>query len=267
MTEFLAFDKAVGLVMDYARKNGNTTVIILPDHGNSGFSIGRNGYPKSYTKMTLEDLFGAVAKYKHTATGLEQILLTVQPSEIKAAFKQYTGIDLTADEEAQLLKSKNYKGAANYMEVSKSENMTHYITQIMNNRSTFGFTTGGHTGEEVFLAAYHPKGNIPAGNVRNKEINNYLFKAAGLKKPLNKLTAEIYAKHTDVFRGYDISINKQDTIIPKLVVKHGDKTLIIPAYSSVATLNGAPFELGSVAVYIDKTNLFYLPSALAARLK
>jgi alkaline phosphatase len=153
------------------------------------------------------------------------------------------------------------------MEVSKSENMTHYITQIMNNRSTFGFTTGGHTGEEVFLAAYHPKGNIPAGNVRNKEINNYLFKAAGLKKPLNKLTAEIYAKHTDVFRGYDISINKQDTIIPKLVVKHGDKTLIIPAYSSVATLNGAPFELGSVAVYIDKTNLFYLPSALAARLK
>lgn len=267
MTEYLAFDKAVGLVMDYARKNGNTTVIVLPDHGNSGFSIGRNGYPKSYTKMTLEDLFGAVAKYKRTATGLEQILLTVQPSEIKTVFKQYTGIDLTADEEAQLLKSKNYKGATNYMEVSKSENMTHYITQIMNNRSTFGFTTGGHTGEEVFLAAYHPKGNIPAGNVRNKEINNYLFKAAGLKKPLNKLTAEIYAKHTDVFRAYDISIDKQDTVIPKLVVKHGDKTLIVPAYSSVATLNGVPFELGSVAVYVDKTNLFYLPSALAARLK
>ncbi|MBP1677620.1 MAG: phoB1 [Bacteroidetes bacterium] len=261
MTEYLAFDKAVGVVMDYARKNGNTTVIILPDHGNSGFSIGRNAMKKTYTKMTLTDLFGSVDKYKRTATGLEKILLNTKPTEIKDVFKQFTGIDLTDEDVSLLLKSKNYK-AENYMEVSHSENMTHYITKIMNDHSTFGFTSGGHTGEEVFLAAYHPKGDVPKGNVRNKEINDYLFKASGLKKPLKQITSEIYARHTDVFKGLNVTIDKQNATMPKLVVKSGANTLIVPAYSSVATLNGKPLELGSVAVYVDKTDLFYLPAKL-----
>lgn len=266
MTEYLAFDKAVGVAMDFARKDGNTTVIVLPDHGNSGFSIGRNGMIKSYTKMTLKDLFGSVSNYKHTAEGLEKILLTVKPEEMKAVFKQYTGIDLTDEEMQQLLKSKNYK-AENYMEVSKSENMTHYITNIMNARSTFGFTSGGHTGEEVFLASYHPKGHKLVGNVRNKEVNSYLFKATGLKKSLNQITSEIYAKHTDVFAGMNSSIEVTKDSEPKLIVKNADKTLIIPAYSSVGFLNGVSFNLGSVAVYVDKTNTFYLQKKLIDKMK
>ena len=266
MTEYLAFDKAVGVAMDFARKDGNTTVIVLPDHGNSGFSIGRNGMIKSYTKMTLKDLFGSVSNYKHTAEGLEKILLTVKPEEMKAVFKQYTGIELTDDETQLLLKSKNYK-AENYMEVSKSENMTHYITTIMNARSTFGFTSGGHTGEEVFLASYHPKGQNLVGNVKNKEVNSYLFKAAGLKKSLSQITSEIYAKHADVFAGMSFSIEQTKDAGPQLVVRNADKTLVIPAYSSVGLLNGVSFELGSVAVYVDKTNTFYLPKKLVDKMK
>ncbi|MDD3078106.1 MAG: alkaline phosphatase [Paludibacter sp.] len=261
MTEYLAFDKAVGAAIDFAKKDGNTTVIILPDHGNSGFSIGKRDMKKSYTQMTLEDLFGSVSKYERTATGLEKILLNTKPNEIKSVFREFTGLELTEDEVKLLLKSKNYK-AENYMEVSNSENMTHYITQILNDHSTFGFTTGGHTGEEVFLAMYHPKGDILTGNIRNKDINAYLFQVAGLKRSLNQLTSEIYAKHTDVFRGLNYSIENQKSGIPQLVVKKGNKTLIIPAYSSVVTLNGTPLNLGSVAVYIDKINTFYLPAHL-----
>lgn len=48
--EYLAFDKAVGKAIEFAKKDGNTTVVILPDHGNSGFSIGRNGMKRSYSK-------------------------------------------------------------------------------------------------------------------------------------------------------------------------------------------------------------------------
>ncbi|HKL71154.1 MAG TPA: alkaline phosphatase, partial [Marinilabiliaceae bacterium] len=39
--EYLAFDEAVGIAMDFAKKDGNTAVVVLSDHGNSGFSIGR----------------------------------------------------------------------------------------------------------------------------------------------------------------------------------------------------------------------------------
>jgi GGDEF domain-containing protein len=42
--------------------------------------------------------------------------------------------------------------------------------------------------------------------------------------------------------------------------------LALKAFSSVATMNGKPFDIGSVTVYIDKNNTFYLPSALAEKL-
>ena len=263
--EFLAFDKAVGAAIEFAKKDGNTTIVVLPDHGNSGFSIGRNGLKKSYTSLTKDDLFGTVSKIKRTAEGLEKMLLNTKPEDIKEVFKQYTGIEITNDELKTLAGSKNYK-TEDYTQVSNSNNMTHNITVILNERMPFGFTTGGHTGEEVFLAVYHPKGDILKGNVRNTDVHQYLYKVAGLEKPMNQLTSEIFAKHTDVFNGLKYSI-VQGKDFPKLVVKNKRKTLEIPAYSSVASLNGVPFSLGSVVVYVDKNNTFYLPKNLLEKVK
>ena len=152
------------------------------------------------------------------------------------------------------------------MEVSNSQNLTHNITVILNSRCSFGFTTSGHTGEEVFLAVYHPQGDRLTGNVRNTEVHDYLYKATGLKKPMKQLTSELFAKHTDVFAGmkYNIVLEKDKT--PKLVVKLKRNTLEVLANSSVATLNGKQVELGSVAVYVDKNNTFYVPKNLAEKL-
>ena len=263
--EFLAFDKAVGAAIEFAKKDGNTTIVVLPDHGNSGFSIGRNGLKKSYTSLTKDDLFGTVSKIKRTAEGLEKILLNTKPENIKEVFMQYTGIEITNDELKTLAGSKNYK-AEDYTQVSNSNNMTHNITVMLNERMPFGFTTGGHTGEEVFLAVYHPQGDVLKGNVRNTDVHQYLYKVAGLEKPMNQLTSEIFAKHTDVFNGLKYTII-QGKDFPKLVVKYKRKTLEIPAYSSVASLNGVPFSLGSVVVYVDKNNTFYLPKNLLEKVK
>ena len=102
MTEFLAFDKAVGVAMEYARKMGNTTVIIMPDHGNSGFSIGRNNMKKSYTKMTLQDLFGAVSNYKHTAEGLEKILVNTNSEVLIVLILSSVRLSLEKDNKASI---------------------------------------------------------------------------------------------------------------------------------------------------------------------
>lgn len=264
VNEFLAFDDAVGKAIEFAKRDGNTTVVILPDHGNSGFSIGKNGMVKSYTKMSLKELFGDLSNIKNSAEGIETKLLKVKPDEMKAEFKLLTGIDITDDEYKSLLSSKNYK-AENYMEVAKSNNMNHNINVILNKRLPFGFTSGGHTGEEVFLAVYHPQGDVLKGNVRNTAVHDYLFKVSGLQKPMKQLTGEIFAKHTDVFNGYNYKIVDEKDIT-KLVVTNKKKILEVRAFTSVATLNGVPFDLGSVAVYIDKNNSFYLPKNLVEKL-
>ncbi|MDU1889216.1 MAG: alkaline phosphatase [Dysgonomonas sp.] len=264
ITEYLAFDKAVKAAMDFAEKNGETTVIVLPDHGNSGFTIGRRDL-KGYAQASLEKLFGNISKYKRTGGGLENILLKSKPENFKAIFKEYTNIDLTKEELDLLLSSKNYK-ETDYMQKSNSVNMGSSIVNIMNSRTYFGFTTGGHTGEEVFLAGYHPQGDIPNGVNSNVEINQYLCEVLGLKTSLPEMTKEIFAKHTEVFSGLKYEIDKTDSKFPVLKVKKGKNILSIPAFKSVAYLNNKPMDIKSVVIYIDKNDTFYLPKSLADKL-
>lgn len=264
--EYLAFDEAVGRAIEFAKRDGNTTIVVVPDHGNSGFSIGKYDMKKPYPRMTLTDLFEDMAKIKRTGEGLEKLLINLKPEEMNEVFVEYTGFELTEDEIKKLAGSKNYK-VDDYMEVANSNNMNRNINQILNSRLPFGFTTGGHTGEEVFLGVYHPKGDILKGNVRNTELHDYLYKVSGLEKPLKQLTGELYAKHTDVFAGYKMSVTDTDSDYPVLVVKNRRNTLEVKAHSSVALLNGVPFDLGSVVVYIDKNETFYLPRNLVEKMQ
>ena len=259
ITEYLAFDKAVAAALEFAKANGETTIIIVPDHGNSGFTIG-NRELKSYATATLQDLFGNISKYERTSAGMEEMLLKANPNEFRSIFKTYTDIDLTDEEVELLLSSKNYK-ENDYMKASNSANMGSSIVKIMNSRTYFGFTTNGHTGEEVFLAVYHPQGDIPIGMNTNVDLNQYLFDVAGLQTPLPTLTEQLFAKHTDVFQGMKYSTNKSDRV-PTLTVKSGKNTLTIPAFKSVVYLNKQPIYLNSVVVYIDKNDTFYLPAEL-----
>lgn len=260
ITEYLAFDEAVGRAIDFAKEDGETAVVILSDHGNSGFSIGKNDCP-GYDRLSIERLFGAVSNFKLTASGMEAELLKIKPERIKEEFKKYTEIDLTDDELESLLTSKNYKMGGNN-EDAKTPSLQSNILKILNSKMCFGFTTGGHTGEEVLLAAYHPEGTVPMGHLKNTDINDYLFKVSGLKTPLAEMTQQIFAKHTDVFADMTYSIEGKDSDIPVLMVKKGDRVLKVPAFSSVVTLDGKTFDLGSVTVYIDRNDTFYLPRHL-----
>ncbi|MDR3095042.1 MAG: alkaline phosphatase [Bacteroidales bacterium] len=265
ITEFLAFDKAVGIALEFAKQNGETAVVILPDHGNSGFTIGRKGCGGS--SSTLEELFGSVSKYKKSAKGLANILKDVKPEQIAAVFKQYTDIEL-ADKELQLiLKSKDYKQGDDYTQASEAQDLASNLKDIMNSKTCFGFTSGSHTAEEVFLAAYHPQGDVPKGFHTNVEINQYLCKALGFTtSTLPDLTSKIFAKHSDVLKGYSYSIDATGDLAV-LTVKKGKNTLVLRASNSVAYLNKKPVDLGSVVVYVDKTDNFYLPADLLLKVK
>ena len=263
ITEYLAFDKAVGAALEFAKRDGNTAVVILPDHATGGFTLGRRDL-RGYDRATISQLFANVSKYQKTAEGLENILLQERPENVKSVIKNYTDIDITDDELTKLLNSRNYQ-PENYMKVGESPNMLATLVEIMNLRTSFGFTTGGHTGEEVFLAAYHPNGDIPIGMNTNIEINRYLQDLLGLQTKLPDLTKKIFAKHTDVFAdaAYKVTIDKSASQeAPVLVIKSGKKTLEVPAFKSVAYLNKQPFDLGSVVVYIADNETFYLPADL-----
>lgn len=259
ITEYLAFDNAVRVALDFARKDGNTAVVVLPDHGNSGFTIGNRKLSSGYARKSLEELFGNVSQYKMTAKGLERLLLRTAAGDVPAVVETQTGIKLTDKELETLLSSGNYTSSGNAQK--GNPRLDANLVKLMNSRTFFGFTTGGHTGEDVFLAVYHPQGDVPMGMNTNEEINHYLFDAAGLKMSLEDMTAKVFAKHGDVFDGMECSIEEKGRHAV-LTVKNGPNTLVVPAFGSVVQMNGEPVRLKTVVVYIGKNKTFYLPASL-----
>lgn len=265
ISEYLAFDEAVGKAMEFAIKDGNTAVLVLSDHGNSGFTIGSARCP-GYDRLSIEDLFETVSGIKLSANGLESILINTEPDNFRSEFKKYTGIDITDEEFDVLRSSKNYR-ETDYTKVGTSINLAHNIVNILNSHMCFGFTTGGHTGEEVIMAAYHPQGDVPKGHLTNQQVNKYLQEVTGIEISLQELSDKIFVKHSSLFEGLKYSVDNNDPKFPILKVIKGKNTLEIKAFSSVGKLNGKSFDIGSVVVYIDKNDTFYLPKSLKQKLQ
>lgn len=131
----------------------------------------------------------------------------------------------------------------------------------------FGFTTGGHTGEEVIMAAYHPLGDVPKGHISNQDVNKYLQKVSGIETSLQELSDKLFVKHSELFDGLKYSIDKSDSKFPVFKVRNGKNNLEVKAFSSVGKLNGKNFDIGSVVVYIDKNDTFYLPESIKQKLQ
>jgi alkaline phosphatase len=267
ITELLAFDKACGVAFDFAEKNGETVVLVVPDHGNSGFSIGAKRCP-DYSTLTKDQLFGTISKFKITREGLVDKLQASKPFQLKDTFYEWTGISISDIEYEDLLQSSDYKQSNPENENPVQRNkLSKVAAAIIENHTCFGFTTGGHTGEEVFLAVYDPTPNRLTGHRSNIEVNHYLRNSLGLKEDaLDFITKTYFSKHTDVFNGYAYTIDREGDF-PVLKVKNKKNVLEIQAYANKVNFNGKEVNLSSVVVYVDKNNIFYLPQSLAGLLE
>ena len=257
ITEYLDFDRAIHSAITFAKQDGNTTVVILSDHGNSGFSIGRYDL-NDCTRASIDTLFHSLSAVRASVRHLGDLLKKAQSQDYKGIVKRYTNIDITDDEVAMLV-SVQKQIPQDYMKASDEQTLVGALSNILNRHNYIGFTSGMHTGEDVILACYHPKGDVPMGLNTNIEINRYLTDVSGFDKSLPALSRELFSKHTDVFADCKWSIDKTDPHFPVLTVKKGKNTLSVQANKSVGTFNGKPFHVGSVVVYVESTNMFYLP--------
>lgn len=282
-TDYLAFDRAVGAALEFARQNGETTIIVTADHGNSGISIGRESC-KGYDKLTKDQLFKQLTSYKMSAEGFAKKVNSIPNSEVQALFRENAGFELSEEEMDALNNCKDYKFSpvpeAERHEKSKasmySNSLTGLMSQIIANHTCIGFTTQGHTGEEVFLASYHPAGTRPMGMLTNIELNHYMCSLYGFGPTfLSDMSNKYFARHTDVFADYKCEIipAKEGEKSPTLVVtnkKNKKKKLTIKGFTNIVKAGKKSedeIRLNSVVVYVDKNNTFYLPDSLVDFLK
>lgn len=269
-TEFLAFDRACQVALDFARRDGNTAVVITADHGNSGISIGRESWPR-YDEYSAKELFSQLVRFKRSAAGMASVVRNTPPEQLDSLFMADCGFTLSEDERARLYTMKSYRQSPLSDSVRRKQphslygsSMSDFVADVYTARTPIAFTTHGHTGEDVFLGAYHPDGDVPRGVHFNVELHRYLASLLGFPEGLVALRDKYYAPHAEVFAGQKVRLEQPDgAAYPTLVVRHKGRELRVEAYSNRVLIDGAERRLGSVAVYIPQRSSFYLSRSLS----
>ena len=265
VTEYLAFDHACKVAFDFAEKNGETAVIVVSDHGNSGLSIGRRDW-HSYARDSKDKMFSALRGMKASSDAVAYRLNKAPFEDAQKVFQELCGFKLTEKELEALKYNKEYKSSPvperdrkQHRNPLYSSGLSRMVAQFMTERTGLAFTSNGHTGEEVLMAAYHPDQNCrPYGMLTNIELNQYLCRLNGFThESLDSLTESRYVPHTKVFAGNKCAIKDG-----KLTVKAKGHKYEITPNTNIIKVDGKEKELESVVIYVDKNNTFYLPADL-----
>ncbi|WP_230127495.1 alkaline phosphatase [Bacillus sp. CECT 9360] len=215
ISDVLAFDAAVEKAVDFAKKDGNTMVIAVSDHGNSGITMGNQNTNATYPETPVSAYIDPLKKAKMTVEGaLSQ--LKSDKSNLKEVAALYGLDNLTSEEEATL---------------NSSKNLASDMVKMLANRANIGFTTGGHTGEDVFLYSYGP--SRPIGLLENTDIAKKMAQFMGFD--LNQLTKKLYVNGKDALekKGYTTRIDVTDPNNVVLIAEKGKQKVQFPANKNI----------------------------------
>ena len=253
VTDFLAFDKAVKVAVDFAKNDGHTLVLVFPDHNTGGMTIGSNS-DSNYTSTTIEDVIAPLEGMKLSSTGIAAKIGTDISSEnIKKQLKIWWSITATDDDITEILGLYNN---------GKGLSLSYAISEVISrNHTVIGWTTRGHSGDDVPLWTYGP--DHPIGHMDNTEIAGCIAKELGFD--LNKTNSRLFVEAGDVFSkdNGDGKLDKNEYMVDMTdssnpVLRIGDAEL--PVSKNILVQNGVTHELEGTVVYAPVTGKVYIPA-------
>lgn len=209
--EALDFDAAFKVAVDFAKKDGNTSVVVTADHETGGLSLSRDNIYE--VNIDLWD------KQKHSSEYLINSLNEAKTvADIKKIVAKNSWITDLTDEEAQLIldgDGSSYKREGGY-------------NAVISKRLLIGWSGHGHSAVDVGVWAYGPIAEKVTGQVDNTQIA--LAGAEVLGVDLTSATANLQSKH----------------LYPKFKINR-DKEVLYPAKSLIEALGGTYQENGNTA--------------------
>lgn len=238
--DFLAFDGAVRVALDFARKNENTLLLVFPDHDCGALSIGQEHAEVHYKETEVEDLIGPLEGMKVTAGFVaNEIGSDFSYNNVSEEIKKWWGIDITEEEFKEI---KEMKDNGYYLSDAISE-------VVCRNHTVLGWTTHGHTGVDVPLWAYGP--GRPVGLYDNTELAEITASALGFD--LDSINKELFVEAGEVFPDYEMDWS--DSANPVLKINN----FKLPVNKNILQLNGKTHELNGIVVYAPVTGKVYIP--------
>ncbi len=248
ITEYLAFDRAVQVALDFARTDGSTLVLVVSDHDNGGLSLGNNKTDASYSSRPLDSLLTApLMNATLTAAGIEAYLGSNRSntSSIQAAVAQYFGIsDLTTEEAAVCA-------------ASTAGSMEYALGPIISKRTDLAWTTTGHTGNDVPLYYYGTDDQFKT--LENTDIAWICAKAMNVS--LDAANDSLFQKAEDLFQSASLTVDTAgvNNGNGSLTVVQNGKSAVLPFNKNEIVVDGIKFRMNGLTVYSLKSNTVYIP--------
>ncbi len=243
ISDINAFDKAVKVALDFAKKDGNTMVIAITDHGNGGVSIGNADTTKTYDSDPIVKFIAPLKKARLTGEGLEA-KFNEDKSNIVEVMAQYYGINDLTDEEIQAIKK------------AESGSMNKIVGPMISKRAFLGWTTGGHTGEEIVLYTYLPGDDRITGTIDNTDIANICAGVWGLN--LKATTDKLYNNAKVAFnaKGATVETDSSNPENQVMIITKGEDKIEIPENKNYVFKNGEKVITPGINVNVEGT--FYV---------
>jgi alkaline phosphatase len=165
----LAFDEAVGKVIEFAEQDGETLVIITTDHGNAN--------PGLFYADEADKKFDSLQHFKHSNTWLlAQLNQSWSEPKIKELIYEHQGIAMsTADVNSLMVHFKDIVPGALYNE----SNLPFYeYGRLMGKYTDVQWAGMNHTGDYVELTMFGPGSEKLKPFIKNYEIHNLMLEAA-----------------------------------------------------------------------------------------
>ncbi|MGX0528987.1 alkaline phosphatase [Staphylococcus cohnii] len=168
MSEMSGFEKSFEYAMNYAKENPDTLVVATADHSTGGMSIAKG---KDYVWNP-----DAIHQMKHSGKYMTEEIS--KGKNVEKVIKDGYGFEVSQDQinkikdEAKKLKDLKKDEKAYESQLQKVQDA---VQKPINDESHTGWTTNGHTGEDVNTYAYGPGSDKFKGNIDNTDNAKNIF--------------------------------------------------------------------------------------------
>ncbi|MBC2854920.1 alkaline phosphatase [Cetobacterium sp. 2A] len=252
ISDYKAFDAAVGVALDYAKKNKDTLVVVTTDHATGGLTIGNASTSKSYPEHPIEDFVSVLKKAKATEGAVAKQIVD-NKAEAKTLVLEKLGYELSPEELKEIDSAKN-AGAIETI-----------LANGMSSRSRLGWTTNGHTGEDVPFYAYtsNPQDTL-SGTIQNSDIALYMAKA--INADLDKVTDELFVSGKKIkAMGIDLKIDNSIVSNPKFILSKNGKEYTFFENKNYFEVDGKKQDFNGIVIYNEKE--VFIPQAALNKIK
>ena len=168
----LAFDAAIGKVLEMTKDRDDILLIITSDHGNANPGLNGTGVKYQDSTKAFQNITRITSSYEKLIRDWRK-QKSRDPVLLTALLRKKLGITLTPAETSALLASLTKQPFTEWS--NQLRNPQGLLGQIVGNRTGIGWTGTSHTSDPTIISACGPESHRFHGIVPNQEIHRHLL--------------------------------------------------------------------------------------------